>query len=341
MKTPRPNVRFGPKPMPPSPIERFFPSPVANAGRWHVMHAMLRLPLKIGSNASACPSLTSSGRTCVAKGSATIPCVAASARSESAAPCVGARERLACGSARLRDDSDVRLSSHAASAASSRSAVDEAADRRCRAPRRAVTATVIRCFPVRTAELRRCRRAVWSGYATRSTKRTQSLTFSSLPPTQDSVMLRRFVYSVISLTLASGLANAQQPSKDVVATRVDSLAAAFLARTAHARDLGRRLAGLRHARHEGLRRRERRAPSSGNCVDRLSHRIDHETVHVRPRSCDWRSAASCRSTIRSPNTCPTCRRTDRRSRSAGFSTTRRASTTTRPSRSGRSIGPRT
>ena len=109
--------------------------------------------------------------------------------------------------------------------------MDEAADRRCRAPRRAVTATVIRCFPVRAAELRRCRRAVWSGYATRSTKRTRSLTFSSLPPTQDSVMLRRLVYSVISLTLASGLANAQQPSKDVVATRVDSLAADFLART--------------------------------------------------------------------------------------------------------------
>jgi len=44
-------------------------------------------------------------------------------------------------------------------------------------------------------------------------------------------MLRRLVYSVISLAFASGLANAQQPSKDVVATRVDSLAAAFLANT--------------------------------------------------------------------------------------------------------------
>ncbi len=42
-------------------------------------------------------------------------------------------------------------------------------------------------------------------------------------------MPRRLVYSMISLTLASGLANAQQPSKGVVATRVDSLAAAFLA----------------------------------------------------------------------------------------------------------------
>ena len=44
-------------------------------------------------------------------------------------------------------------------------------------------------------------------------------------------MLRRLVYSVISLTLASRLANAQQPTRDVVATRVDSLAAAFLADT--------------------------------------------------------------------------------------------------------------
>jgi len=44
-------------------------------------------------------------------------------------------------------------------------------------------------------------------------------------------MRRRLVYSVISLTLATGLANAQQPSKDVVATRVDSLAADYLART--------------------------------------------------------------------------------------------------------------
>ncbi len=44
-------------------------------------------------------------------------------------------------------------------------------------------------------------------------------------------MLRRLVYSVTFLGLASSVANAQQPSKDVVATRVDSLAAAFLANT--------------------------------------------------------------------------------------------------------------
>jgi D-alanyl-D-alanine carboxypeptidase len=44
-------------------------------------------------------------------------------------------------------------------------------------------------------------------------------------------MLRRFVYSVIAVTLASAVAKAQQPSKDEIAKRVDSLAADFLARS--------------------------------------------------------------------------------------------------------------
>jgi len=44
-------------------------------------------------------------------------------------------------------------------------------------------------------------------------------------------VLRRFVYSVIAVTLAGALAEAQQPSKDEIAKRVDSLAADYLART--------------------------------------------------------------------------------------------------------------
>ncbi len=146
MKTPRPNVRFVPKPKPPSPIERFLPSPVANAGRWHVMHAMLRLPLKSGSNASACPSFTNSGRTCVAGGSATMPCVAASARSESAAPCVGGRAvNRARSSTRRNGGSDGRSRAHAANVEARSRIADEAADRRrVRVPERALSVVAIR-----------------------------------------------------------------------------------------------------------------------------------------------------------------------------------------------------
>jgi len=106
---------------------------------------MLRLPLRIGSNASACPSLTSSGRTCVAGGSATMPCVAASARSESAPSCVGGRaSNRARGSTRRRGDSDGRSRSHATRVETRSRIANEADDRMDRVPERARCVVAIR-----------------------------------------------------------------------------------------------------------------------------------------------------------------------------------------------------
>src|SRR6185437_4341199 len=63
MNPPVGGIRAGPSPVPPCPTERLRPSLVAKVGRWQVMQEMSLLPLRILSNASACPSRTRAGRT--------------------------------------------------------------------------------------------------------------------------------------------------------------------------------------------------------------------------------------------------------------------------------------
>jgi hypothetical protein len=84
MKTPPGCVRGGPSPIPPWPIDKLLPSPVAKAGRWQVMHEMSRVPLRILSNASDCPRRDSAGLTYGVGGSGTTPRSAASCRTRSA-----------------------------------------------------------------------------------------------------------------------------------------------------------------------------------------------------------------------------------------------------------------
>jgi len=80
MNTPSGWERSSASPTPPSPMDRDLPSLVPLAGRWQVIHAMLRFPLRTLSNASACPSATRSCRTGDALGSAVKPCTAANSR---------------------------------------------------------------------------------------------------------------------------------------------------------------------------------------------------------------------------------------------------------------------
>ena len=219
--------------------------------------------------------------------------------------------------------------------------MDEAADRRCRAPRRAVTAAVIRCFPC----VRRNSGAVGAPSGadtrTRSTKRTRSLTFSSLPPhpgQRDASTPR----------VLSDFAHARE--------RTSQRPAAVEGRRGDARRLARRrllspertrppisVAVLRGCdtlvmKGYGDASVEAHRAATASTVYRIGSITKQFTSAAIMRLRRAWQAVDRRPDLEVPPGRAHAR--PQRSPSAGFSTTRRASTTTPPNRRGARPGPR-